>query len=171
MSNVCYSPLRRLVDWSIQHRSRWTRPLVSKTACNHTHTWWHVMEPLTVGIIRLMSSSLVHYRQLPVGPDQGLTVLSEASFRIREKQTTGHCWRGKRAAGLGCWRWIVRVNFSGPIKSAHARQDGQHRKGKAADKWLVRKDAGQQQTKDYEKEIELVGKNNRLPSNTHSMGQ
>ena len=28
MSNVCNSPLGRLVDWSIQQTSRWTRPLV-----------------------------------------------------------------------------------------------------------------------------------------------
>ena len=53
MSKVCYSPLGRLVDWSIQGTSRWTRPLVMseetdfQTMANPTHTWWHVMGPLS----------------------------------------------------------------------------------------------------------------------------
>ena len=53
--NVCYSPLGRLVDWSIQHTSRWTRPLVTSlkhrkgqifkllVLANPTHSWWHNM--------------------------------------------------------------------------------------------------------------------------------
>ena len=44
MSNVCYSPLGRLLDWSIRHTAKWTRPLLMseepdfKTACNRSHS-------------------------------------------------------------------------------------------------------------------------------------
>ncbi|CAL8338764.1 unnamed protein product [Arctogadus glacialis] len=37
MSNVCCSPLGRLVDRSIQHRARWTRPLVPNCAMFDSH--------------------------------------------------------------------------------------------------------------------------------------
>ena len=37
MSNVCYSPLGRLLDWS-----RWRRPLaMSLVMANHTQIWWY----------------------------------------------------------------------------------------------------------------------------------
>jgi hypothetical protein len=48
-----YSLLGRLVEWSIQYTSRWTRPLVilKKTkrlvTANRTHTWWYNMSSLT----------------------------------------------------------------------------------------------------------------------------
>ena len=59
ISNICYSPLGRLVDWSIQHTSRWTSPLLMSlkprnmqifnrlVTANHTHTWWHNITPLS----------------------------------------------------------------------------------------------------------------------------
>ena len=54
MSNVCYSPLGRLVDRPIQHTPRWTRPLVTSgeadfpqqlVRANHTRTWCYNMSP------------------------------------------------------------------------------------------------------------------------------
>ena len=55
MSNVCYSPLGRLVDWSIQHTSYVDTPTCDVRSgtfwkrlwmANHTHTWWCNMSPL-----------------------------------------------------------------------------------------------------------------------------
>ena len=56
MSNVYYSPLGRLLDWSIRytlggHAHLWChKRQIFKTSlitANHTHTWWHLMGPLT----------------------------------------------------------------------------------------------------------------------------
>ena len=46
MSNVCSSPLGRLVDWSIQGTCRWTRPRPQIFQTAQAHTWWYNMSPL-----------------------------------------------------------------------------------------------------------------------------
>ena len=78
MSNVYFSPLGRLVDLSIQLRSRWTRHSnvgnvikgqIFETTCkaNHTHTWWYNKSPLNWepdGSMRKRPTGEPHQRQM-----------------------------------------------------------------------------------------------------------
>ena len=58
MSNVCFSPLGRLADWSMQHTSRWTRPLVMSEAADFQNGLQWLITPsdlvlLSMNTIRL----------------------------------------------------------------------------------------------------------------------